>query len=879
MIRTTLAFYLVGMLAACGEPGGGRGGLGAGGGIGNDRDVGPVDGGGERAGGDPSDGEPDPDPDDPADSIEEPDSGGEGEGPEEDEPDDEGTVDGGESPEEGCGNDDDCEPGEVCSLEGECVDAPIEDPPPNQADWALLVYIAADNNLDPFAAGDLEELRRAGADANVQVLVQVDRTEQSYPGEEDFDEEWSDTRRLRLEGDRWVVEERMGEVDMADPLQLEEFVDWGLESTDARRVALVLWDHGAGWLGFGGDDDNFGPPMDIPSVRRAIEAGQRGRRLDLVGFDACLMSTIEVAWELREVADVFVASQELEPGAGWNYARFMHALRQSPQSDGAALGSLIVESFQDFYLGLDRGDPDPTVTLAAVDLEGLREQEEAIIDGVDALAQMLVERQDVVTIARARAVTQFYGGRDLHLVDFVQFVRQIGQLAPNRGGGALADLEDALTSAVLHEEHGIARPFAAGISVYFPPRTPWASAGARELYRALAFVSDTGWDRALTAFDAALADDESLPVVFEPTLAYFDGGVEATAEIMGGEDAVTAVALMYWHGGGDSEVVTALPARIRGDTIMGTLPFSVPTLTDGVNDLRVPLLYELGSWLAYDDGDAVATLARVPLTLESPFFAGEVSVELLAVQEREDRVPLTVAVYSVGQPSEIPPHAGAILRGRGGGDDAGWRRSELRFDTLPRFELDNGEAGQAFDIELVAHDASGNGVRGWTQGAIPGEGEGQRCEANDECQALQFCEAGGCFDSLPGEVFIRLDSLTLGPRDPEGRAWDAIDGSAPDPLAELSVDERPVWTSETQRNTYEMGFARADGVVAFLRRDSEILLCAWDMDIADHDFAGCFVWTGEELLADAREFDGYVEYFMGGGAPIESFSFEIGPVF
>jgi len=64
----------------------------------------------------------------------------------------------------------------------------------------------------------------------------------------------------------------------------------------------------------------------MPMLRKGLEAmnvavaQQRGISrspvplIDILNFDACLMSTLEVAYEVKDVAKFLVGSQFLEPG-------------------------------------------------------------------------------------------------------------------------------------------------------------------------------------------------------------------------------------------------------------------------------------------------------------------------------------------------------------------------------------------------------------------------------------------------------------------------------------------------------------------------------------------------------------------------------------
>ena len=123
--------------------------------------------------------------------------------------------------------------------------------------------------------------------------------------------------------------------------QLAAFVELGLTQFPADRYALSIWDHGGGWTGIGPDETDGHDVLDLADITSGLEQGLAAagvERLDLLGFDACLMATYEVASALAPYADHLLASEELEPGHGWDY-RSLQVLADDPSTDAATLGS------------------------------------------------------------------------------------------------------------------------------------------------------------------------------------------------------------------------------------------------------------------------------------------------------------------------------------------------------------------------------------------------------------------------------------------------------------------------------------------------------------------------------------------------------------
>ena len=97
-----------------------------------------------------------------------------------------------------------------------------------------------------------------------------------------------------------TVESKKAEADMGSAQTLADFISWGAAQCPAEKYGLILWDHGGGFTGFGMEE------LEIQEISQGV--ADSGVHLDMIGFMACLMGQTEVAYELKDVADVFVAS-------------------------------------------------------------------------------------------------------------------------------------------------------------------------------------------------------------------------------------------------------------------------------------------------------------------------------------------------------------------------------------------------------------------------------------------------------------------------------------------------------------------------------------------------------------------------------------------
>ena len=155
---------------------------------------------------------------------------------------------------------------------------------------------------------------------------------------------------------------------MGDPNTLADFVSWGVENYPAKRMGLVFWNHGGGSIsGVCFDEMNDSDSLSLREIDSALNSvyGQMSDKFEFIGFDACLMSTLETANIIAPYARYMFASEETEPGGGWNYTDIMDFLAENPDASGAQLGEMQCKSY--YQHCIDNGDPDG-VTFAITDL-------------------------------------------------------------------------------------------------------------------------------------------------------------------------------------------------------------------------------------------------------------------------------------------------------------------------------------------------------------------------------------------------------------------------------------------------------------------------------------------------------------------------------
>lgn len=527
--------------------------------------------------------------------------------------------------------------------------------------WTVLVYMAADNDLEQFAVQDLKEMAAAGTGAGFKIVVQADRAA-GYSAEPVLNmANWTTAKRLQV-GNGSVTElADLGEIDMASASSLAEFVRWGITAHPAAKYMLVLWDHGGGWTGFGAD---FMPSvgnvqhnwMALPSISSGIATGlqQAGvSKLDVIGFDACLMATVEVAESMKAYGRYLLASEELEPGHGWDY----RAMNGAAALDGVSLSKKIADGFKAQADSFGRG---ASITLSVVDLGQLAPIEAAMSSLAAHYGTATAMSPVVAAVAQQRASVLAFGA-DPDPARATNLVDARGLLAPlTLLGSDAAALEAAISGAVLYQVKGTATASATGLSIYLPPASLYYEAN----YDSLPGMD--AWRSFVKAYYAAAATATA------PTFA--SGAYNATSPAVyldglltpGSLSTASTATLVYGLPGnsGDAWVFGESGATAStesdGDHIRAEWDYSFLRLTQ-----TAPVAHHEFGYLAVRQVDANTGAAIVPFNYYEPGLQSARPVMRQVVFELSSGAVLNDAYFLVstsGQVGELAPVAGSTLR-------------------------------------------------------------------------------------------------------------------------------------------------------------------------------------------------------------------------
>ena len=334
--------------------------------------------------------------------------------------------------------------------------------------WAVYWYLCGSDleSNGGFATMDLSEMMEVELPENVNVVIETG-------GASVWQNDEMDPSKLQ----RWLYNseglqllEEQDTANMGDAQTLYEFLDFANTNYPADHVAVTFWNHGGGSVsGAAFDELHDLDSLDLSEMYQAFNevwpANTADPALELVGFDTCLMATVDVASVFQNFAKYLVASEEVEPGNGWLYSGWLGALAEDPSMDGAALGRAICDSY---YEGCEAVGTEDQTTLSLTDLTRLTPLLEAYeAFGQEAFAAAAEDPGFFAELGRAAAQSENYGGNTreqgyTNMVDMGHLARQTAWMLPSAQG-----VLDALADCVLYQVGGVYRSEATGLSCYY----------------------------------------------------------------------------------------------------------------------------------------------------------------------------------------------------------------------------------------------------------------------------------------------------------------------------------------------------------------------------------------------------------------------------
>lgn len=610
-----------------------------------------------------------------------------------------------------------------CSSNDKDGASPTTTSAPTGSGWTVLSYSIADTNLEPFMMEDIDEMSDVGTQDGLNIVALVDRAADYSSDPVVGIEDWVGGKLLEIDPKGTARElNDLGAIDTGDPKVLADFISTGIRKYPAAHYALVISDHGASWPGVGGDESADGDGLTLEEIDAAIGDGLSVAgvdRLDLLGFDACLMSTYEVASTMAPHADRMLASQELEPGHGWNYTA-LQVLADDPDTTVDELGRALITGFEE--QAKVEGTADQ-ITLALTDLTKMDAVDEALATFGAALAERSADVAPIV--GRSLAGNLGFGrspdpSEDTFMTDLAGLAAQIGTDAldvSDQADTLIRAINDAVVDRV--KDQGIQG--ATGLSIYFPPKE-WFSSDYVDIRTA------ASWNDYLASYYAA---GDAIPEDEEPEFtnpddtaetSFDDGGLVIAGTFdLAAEDNLAEAFIDYGlvNDDGSIEYIGEEQATITDNgsgRVEGFYDLTLLTISDGEDTAHAYLS------LTQDEGSSTFTV-DVPMAYYAPDDVDgetyqDVLLELTVEEESGDVLDETYYAYDkeLGTYGELDADPDGIIVPEtlsidADGNEVWTPTTDVGlFADIPRLEYDLEplERGTVLYIELTVSDFGDN---------------------------------------------------------------------------------------------------------------------------------------------------------------------------
>lgn len=334
--------------------------------------------------------------------------------------------------------------------------------------WAVYWYLCGSDleSNGGFATNDLSELLEVELPENVNVVIETG-------GSAVWQNDLMDADKLQ----RWLYNseglqlvDEQPSASMGEAHTLADFLSFAKENYPAEKTAVVFWNHGGGSVTGAAFDEIYGyDSLTLDEMYQAFSSvwnpSMEKQPLELIGFDTCLMATVDVAYTFADLAHYLVASEETEPANGWYYSQWVGTLAQNPSMNGEELGKVICDAY---YAGCEEVGTQDNTTLSLTDLTKVQTLLDAYDTfGAEALAAACTDPGFFSQFGRVAAQSENYGGNTkeqgyTNMVDLGHMARQsVGML------GAAQEVLDALDDCVLYQVGGQYRTEATGLSCYY----------------------------------------------------------------------------------------------------------------------------------------------------------------------------------------------------------------------------------------------------------------------------------------------------------------------------------------------------------------------------------------------------------------------------
>lgn len=367
-----------------------------------------------------------------------------------------------------------------------------------QTSWTIMIYLNGsdlESGYDEYtgeiyakATEDITEMMSGLESSNINLILETGGT---------LDWKMAGIRsdinqRFKVEDGKLIHLEDLEMKNMTAPETLIDFANYGIEEYPSEKYALLMWNHGGGSLyGFGVDEHFYGDSLTLDELEFALDSITTTNDMvfEVIGFDACLMATLETADVCAPYGNYLIASEETEPDYGWDYDRIFKTLADGDAYDGDSFGELVVSGFIDYSV---EANQEEMLTLSVIDLSRVNK----VVLSMNELITKIAENSDesdegLNSVSRIIPQIKAFGGNTEYTgytdhYDLENFAKKLTEYYPREANKLIA----AIDSAVIYKASGYLATDAGGLSFYLPFYDLYYEDQIDEMYSSVSFSDE-----------------------------------------------------------------------------------------------------------------------------------------------------------------------------------------------------------------------------------------------------------------------------------------------------------------------------------------------------------------------------------------------------
>lgn len=226
-------------------------------------------------------------------------------------------------------------------------------------DYTIMIYMCgSDLESDYSATGDypnelglatanIMEIVSAAVPKGINVIIE---TGGAKNWETNYGVPAKKIGRFHVEKNTLVQDVILDNASMGKSATFQSFLEWGLKEYPAEKTGVILWNHGGAMDGCCYDENYRNDSLLNSEIHHALEGAfastKRTEKLEWIGYDCCLMSVADIADFNSDYFHYMIASQESEPGEGWDYDSWLDTLYDDVNISTASLLADIADTYK-----------------------------------------------------------------------------------------------------------------------------------------------------------------------------------------------------------------------------------------------------------------------------------------------------------------------------------------------------------------------------------------------------------------------------------------------------------------------------------------------------------------------------------------------------